>query len=544
MNVECLDYRDLPGQHPLFSQYLYDYDSVGSFYPEPACLDLESLKQRADSVINNPPSFPRDQLVELMKAFNQKVGAGEETFRNLEKLKSSQAVVVVTGQQTGFLGGPAFTMYKALTAIRLTQLLNEEGYCAVPVFWLASDDSDFQEVHSTFFFGEDEEPFPVRYPDVDADRSRMAGTVSLEKVEECLKYLQTRGLKGEFQSEVLDMLRETYSPNHVFSEGLGAWLSRLFEPYGLVLFDPLTPGYKRNLKSLFHTAVNQRRDIVQALIQRADLLREKGFDPQVRVVDSESLIFWKEGDKRYKLEYGEKGGYEKKTDLSVRLSEEELLKELDDEHLAPNVLLRPILQDHLFPTVAYVGGPSEVAYFAQIGAISPFWNQEMAVFPRLGVTIVDRKSQRLLKKYGISASDLLKLTSDEVAHKVLQGRDSGKLLKQLELVQGSMRAQLKSLRDEFQEVDPTVAEMLVGTEKKIDYQIEKIEKRFVSNYRTRTENLGQHLNYLYSRLYPMGKLQERVVNFNQFLAEEGPSLVGRLMEAVNPLCPSHHLIYL
>ncbi|MCH8820594.1 MAG: bacillithiol biosynthesis BshC [Acidobacteria bacterium] len=319
MKVECVDYRKLPGQHPLFTHYLYDYESVDSFYDDPICLDLDSLKRRADSVLDHPPLFPRDQLVEMMRTLNQKMGAGEETFRNLEKLKSSRAVAVVTGQQTGFLGGPAFTMYKALTAIRLAHILNEEDYAAVPVFWLASDDSDFQEVHSTSFFGEDDELFAVRYPDLESDRSRMAGTVPLGNVEECLKYLQTRGPKGEFQKEVLDLLRETYHPAKNFCEGLGSWLSRLFEPYGLVLFDPLTPGYKRDLKSLFQVAVSQRREIVQALTKRADLLREKGFSPQVRVLDSESLIFWTEGDKRYKLEYRGKGGYEKKTDLSVIL---------------------------------------------------------------------------------------------------------------------------------------------------------------------------------------------------------------------------------
>ena len=544
MNVECVDYRKLPGQHPLFSHYLYDYDSVNSFYRDPVCLDVDALKRRADAVIDSPPSFPRDQLVEMMMAFNQKVGAGEKAFSNLERLRSSRAVAVVTGQQTGFLGGPAFTVYKALTAIRLAQILNEEDYLAVPVFWLASDDSDFQEVHSTSFFGQDDELFHVRYPDVETDRSRMAGTVSLKNVEECLQYLQARGPKGEFRDEVLDMLRDTYHPAKNFGEGLGSWLSRLFESYGLVLFNSLTTGYKRNLKPLFQVAISQRREIVQALIQRADLLREKGFNPQVKVADSESLIFWTEGDKRYKLESRGKGGYEKKTDLSLRLSEEDLLQALDDEHLAPNVLLRPILQDHLFPTVAYVGGPSEVAYFAQIGAITSFWDLEMAVFPRVGVTIVDRKSQRLLKKYGIMASDLLQLSSEEVSRKVLQGSDSGKILDKLARVQGDMRAQLKSLQDELQEADPTVAEMLVGTEKKIVYQIEKIEKRFVANHRTRSEALGQHLDYLYSRLNPKRKLQERVVNFNQFLSEEGTPLVERLMETINPFCPSHHLIYL
>ena len=546
MNVECIDYRELPGQNPLLPEYLYHYENVEALYHHPVHLDLDSLKQRADSVLSDLPSFPRDQLVELMRTFNQEVGASEEVFRNLDKLKSSHALAVVTGQQPGLFGGPAFTVYKALTAIRLAQILNEEGYCAVPVFWLASEDSNFREVHSTSFFDDAGELFSVSYPDVENDSARMVGTVSLHSVEQCLDHLQAHGPKGEFNTELLAMLRETYHPAKSFREALGSWLSRLFEPYGLVLFDALLSPYKRDLKSLFTVAIKKRREILQALEARAQVLRERGFDPQVQVGGSESLIFWTEGERRYKLEYGGGEGYGKKTNLSMKVSEERFIQDLDKhiENLVPNVLLRPILQDHLFPTVAYVGGPSEVAYFAQISAISPFWNQEMAIFPRVGITVVDRKAQRLLRKYGVRVSDVLQLTPEEISHKVLKGSDSAKILDKLECIQGDMKAELKSLQSEMRKVDPTVAEMLGGTEKKILYQMEKVQNRFVANHRTHREHFGQHLDYLYSRIYPNGKLQERVTSFNQFLSEEGPDFVHRLMDAINPFCPSHHVIYL
>lgn len=544
MKVKYLDYRELSGQNPLFSRYLYDYDSVDCLYHDPVHLNLDILKQRADLVISSPPPFPRDQLVEMTTTFNQKVGAGEETFRNLKKLRSSRAIAVVTGQQTGFLGGPALTIYKALTAVRLAQILNEEDYCAVPIFWVASDDSDFQEVDSTSFFDNNGELFPVKYGDPERDRAQMVGTISLKHVEKCMSDLQACGPKGEFKEEVLAILRETYHPTKNFGEALGSWLSRLFEPYGLVLFDPLMPGYKCGLKSSFKVAINQRREIVPTLMKRAELLREKGLSPQVKVLESESLIFWTEGKKRYKLRFEGKGVYEKKTVPSVELSGEELCNALDDEHLSPNVLLRPIVQDHLFPTVAYVGGPSEVAYFAQVGAISQFWNQEMAIFPRVGITIVDRKSQRLLKKYGVHASDFLQLTPEEIAHKAVQGGDLGKIMGKLSSLQKDVITQLESLRTDLQQADPTVAEMLVGSQKKIIYQIEKMEKRCVANHRTRTDHFGQHMDYLHSHLYPEGKYQERIVNFNQFMSEEGASLIKTLMETISPFHLGHHLIYL
>jgi bacillithiol biosynthesis cysteine-adding enzyme BshC len=545
MKVECIDYRQLPNLNPLLPQYLYQYDQVDTLYDCPVHLSLEDLKKRADSVLRNPPTFPRDQLVELTLEFNQRVGASEETFQNLEKLRSSKTLAVVTGQQPGFFGGPAFTVYKALTAVRLAQILNEEGYSAVPVFWLASDDSDFQEVRSTSFFDAGGELFAASYPGPQKNSSRMVGTIPLNAVEECFSHLQERGPKGEFQKEVLQILQDTYSPTKNFREALGSWLSQLFRPYGLVLFDALLPQYKQGLESLFSVAIEKRQDIVQALQERAEVLKEKGFESQVRVQDSESFIFWTEGEERYKLEY-EAEQYQKKAGTPLQLSGQQLLEDLGKQagRLAPNVLLRPIVQDHLFPTVAYVGGAAEVAYYAQICAISPFWNKEMAVFPRVGITLVDRKAQRLLKKYGLKVTDVLQRTPQEISRRIVEGKDPEQILGKLESVQEELKSALKSLGSDIVKIDPTVAEMLGGAEKKILYQIEKIQKRFVANHQNQQENFGQHLDYLYSHLFPKGKLQERVLSFNQFMSEEGPDLVERLLDVIDPFCPNHQVISL
>ena len=373
----------------------------------------------------------------------------------------------------------------------------------------------------------------------------MVGTIPLNAVEECFSHLQEQGPKGEFQKEVLQLLQDTYPPTKNFRDALGSWLSHLFRPYGLLLFDALLPQYKQGLESLFSVAIEKRQDIVRALQGRAEVLKEKGFEPQVRVQDSESLIFWTEGDERYKLEYGAER-YQKKAGTPLQLSGQQLLEDLGKQagRLAPNVLLRPIVQDHLFPTVAYVGGAAEVAYYAQICAMSPFWKKEMAVFPRVGITLVDRKAQRLLRKYGLKVTDVLQCTPQEISRRIVEGKDPEKILGKLESVQEELKTALKSLGNDIVKLDPTVAEMLGGAEKKILYQIEKIQKRFIANHRNQQENFGQHLDYLYSHLYPKGKLQERVISFNQFMSEEGPDLVERLMDVINPFCPSHQVIYL
>jgi uncharacterized protein YllA (UPF0747 family) len=194
--------------------------------------------------------------------------------------------------------------------------------------------------------------------------------------------------------------------------------------------------------------------------------------------------------------------------------------------------------------VAYVGGAAEVAYYAQICAISPFWNKKMAVFPRVGITLVDRKAQRLLKKYGLKVTDVLQRTPQEISRRIVEGKDPEQILGKLESVQEELKSALKSLGSDIVKIDPTVAEMLGGAEKKILYQIEKIQKRFVANHQNQQENFGQHLDYLYSHLFPKGKLQERVLSFNQFMSEEGPDLVERLVDVINPFCPNHQVISL
>ena len=176
-------------------------------------------------------------------------------------------------------------------------------------------------------------------------------------------------------------------------------------------------------KPPFRMAVEERDKLVQALNQKGDSLRQRGFEPQVRILDSESLLFWIEDDRRYKLEFTGKE-WVSQTRQSLRFSTKQLLNELEKEpeRLGPNVLLRPILQDYLFPTVGYVGGPSEVNYFSQVASLGHLQDLQVPVLPRVGITMVDQKAQRLLSRYQLTVLDVLKLSADEITRKILKKR--------------------------------------------------------------------------------------------------------------------------
>ncbi len=540
---ECLDFRQLPDQNPLFLSYLYQFDQVDSLYSR-AHLTLEDLKQRADLILSSSNQYPRERLVSLLRAFNKKVGASPLTLHNIEKLKSPQTLAVVTGQQVGIFGGPAFSFYKAATAVRLSKILEEEGYCTVPVFWLASDDSDFQEVRSTTFFDERSELLRISCPQSGKDQEQMVGTIPLASSVKSLEVLEKHVVRDDFDQATFENLRDCYTRGRTFREGFAAWISSLFRDYGLILFDPLLAGYKQDLKSSIARAIEGRRAIVEALQTRSASLSEKGFVAQVHVEDSETCLFWLEGEQREKLEYSG-GEYRGKGRQALMFHESQLLEKIREspEHFGPNVLLRPILQDQLFPTVVHVGGPAEVAYFSQVGAISHFWNLQVAVFPRVAMTIVDRKAQRLLKKYDLKVLDVLTSTRYELSRRILERSNSGRILEELEHLNKDLRGKSDALKKMIEPVDGSVAEMLGRAQQKVFYQFEKVQERLVNNYAVRNSHLESHLNYLFSHLYPEGKLQERVINFNQFLFEEGHDFVDRLIEKISPFCTSHQVIY-
>ena len=545
MRIERLDYRQLPGQNPLFLDYLYDCDQVANLYSSgPVHKNLQAFEQRVQAVQEHGFRYPRESLANLLDNFNKRVGSGHLTIANINKLRKPGTVAVVTGQQLGLFGGPALSVYKALTAVRLARMLEAIGYSAVPVFWLPSDDSDFLEARSTAFYRDDGSLLRLGYSGSTPRVASMVGTVELESMDKSLAELQKVYLTLGRGQTMQQMVQSVFAPGTSFREAQGRWLAHLFENQGLILFDALQPGYKAELKNVFQTAVVERSNLVRALGVRQQELKDRGYDVQVPVDSSESFLFWFNQNRRYKLEY-RSGEYRSRGSRNLRFCEQELLDRIQSnpEEFGPNVLLRPVLQDHLFPAAAYVGGPSEVSYYSQISAISCFWNLDVCIFPRVGVTVLDRKSQRFLKKYSLDILELLSLGSVQIMHRLAKDGDSKDILDNFDRISTEVMHNLTDLERQIVRADPSLRKMVPKAWRKVCYQLDRVEKRFVSNYRMRDRVASNHLDYLYTRLFPEEKLQERVVNFNQFLMEEGPGFIDCLLEVLDPFCFNHQVIH-
>ncbi len=545
MKAECIDYRELPDQNPLFLDYLYDFPKVSDFYrPIPAT--PQAWRDRARAVLDRE-HFRRDALVALLSAYNRDLGVSPASLESLELLSDPGTVAVVTGQQVGLLGGPCYTAYKAATAVGLAGRLRSSGIAAVPIFWLAADDSDFDEVRSTHFIDGDGDLFSVSHPDVRSRDQQMAGTARIADWESWLAPVAD-SLQGGLPSDrIRDSMLRDYAPSRTFREAFVRWLSRVFSEQGLIFFDPLIEGYRPGLRRLFETAVARRTELVDASLARRRKLREAGFEPQVMDDESETFLFWLDGEARYKLE---RGGdeYRAKERPRVRYSSEELLKALagGEVRLAPNVLLRPLIQDYLFPTVAAVGGPSEVAYYAQVNAIAPFFGIEPLVYPRSAFTLVDRKSGRLLRKYEIPVARFLQLSERELAELLLRGNGSQPVLDRLEELRDSVEENLRPIYDGSLSSgleEPELA-MTKKAESRIVHQIERVKDRIVANRAQRDSVVRRHLAHLAHHLAPQRRLQERCINFNYFLNEGGPDFIRNLIGAIDSECVAHKVLYL
>ncbi|HUG42707.1 MAG TPA: bacillithiol biosynthesis cysteine-adding enzyme BshC [Acidobacteriota bacterium] len=543
MKSECLRFGQIPGQNPLFVACLEGEESALSFYPSMP-LTPEALTFRAERA-GRFSRLQRAPLIRALEDFQARIGAGSKVLEQLKRLSRDGTLAVLTGQQVALFGGPSFAVYKAATAVGLARHLEEAGIAAVPVFWLAADDSDFDEVRTTTFLGADGARLDLQLPITKEPDGTMVGALPVGDLQSEFEKLDRNFDQTSFYAEVRAVLQGAYRPERTLREAFGAWLSRLFEDSGLICFDPLAPEVKRELGPFFASAVSQRAEINRRLQERGEAIQAAGYSPQVFVDETESLLFLFEGKRRRKLEFNGKEFVAR--DLpNLRISESDLLDRVRShpEQFGPNVLLRPVLQDHLFPTAVTVGGPSEIAYFAQVNAIAPHFDLEVSIVPRNGFTMVDRKSLRYLERYELTVQELLNENPDRLTEKIIRGGPSGRILAELDRARQDLEKRLSVIEQGLQQQDPPLVQMLEGAKGKMLYQLQKVHDRYVFNHREREGHLKRHLDFMKQRLYPDGRLQERTLNFNQFLMEEGPELLQRLQASVQPFCAAHQIVYL
>ncbi|HEX5000252.1 MAG TPA: bacillithiol biosynthesis BshC [Terriglobia bacterium] len=487
----------VPGSTALFLRYVQDWPRVAAFYDRP--YDIASIA--AFSRECPRPAGPElERLCATLGARQNRWGAG---LRGVDKLRSG-AVAVITGQQPGLFTGPLYAALKAISAVKLARALEEMGIPATPVFWIASEDHDHAEIEWAAVLDEEGGPKRVQVLLEGRPDAPVGWTTYGADIRSATAELFESLPASEFAGEVRAAIETIYAPGVSPVDAFARLLARLFSATELTLVDPLDPAMKDLARPALEEAVRRNPAIRAAALDASRALTAAGYHAQVHVTEQFTGLFSYEQGSRRPLKPAA----------------------LDSaENLSPNALLRPFVQDSIFPTAAYIGGPAEIAYFAQARAVYRVCGRPMPpVVPRVSATFVEPRIARALDAYRLERTDAWRGREflAERAGRTLEGAPA------FDHVRDAVGSELESLRPVLTAVDPTLSGALDTSMRKILYQVESLRTRYVHAESRRSELMDRRLDAIVHAFYPEKKLQEREVGILSFLYRYGFGLIGRM----------------
>jgi bacillithiol biosynthesis cysteine-adding enzyme BshC len=512
MGCISIPFRRLPHQPKLFLRFVDDFPGVANFYAHPPT--LEAIKQAARSL--DFPAERRKEVAAALRDINAGLDSGEATQRNLERLENG-AVAAVSGQQVGLFGGPALAFYKALSAIRIAEELSEAGIPAVPVFWMATEDHDLDEVrHVSWFKTGKLTKFELA---ADGTPGRPVGRVQLGPAIEEFTKNASELLTGPGSTAVAKFLQESYRADETYGSAFGKLFARVFAEQGLILLDPLDARLHRVAAPVYAKALRDRDELSEKLLARGKELEGAGFDTQVKVAASNTLLFHFRDGLRQPI-VASNGSF---NSGAVSWTRDEALRLLktDPEAFSPNALLRPVVQDYLLPTVAFSAGPAEISYLAQSEVIYRHILGRMPVLlPRAGFTQLDAKGDKLLQRYQLCIENIW-AGPQELRRQMEAVSLPKQLAEDFDRKKALIENTLSQLGDDVQKLDATLAGAVITAKEKMTFQLEKLREKTGRALDERAGVIAEHMEFLENLVYPNKALQSRELCFLPFLAQWG-----------------------
>jgi bacillithiol synthase len=532
--VQDIPFRTIPRQSTLFLSYLDRAPGALRFYHRSP--EIESIVQSARDLLACR-RFPRKEIASILRRQNELYGGDSETLRQISELEKPDSVAILTGQQVGLFSGPLYTIYKALTTVHLSEELRRHGIRAVPIFWMETEDHDLAEASIRTVW---EPPCSVRTIDYRAalfkEAEMPARSVGSLQFPETIRQVVLDYLShlpdsiGKQEAGLL--LQSAYAPGSTFALSFARFMTQLLRGSGLIFFDPRNAEAKRLTCGILQRALNDAEAIYSALIQRNQDLENAGFFPQVNVAENSTVLFFYANGERRALERRRTGFALKNADRTF--SSEELLDCADQtpELLSPSVLLRPLIQDHLFPTAAYIGGSSELAYFAQIEVLYTLFSRPMPViWPRNSFTILAPEIAAAMDRLGIGLQDCF-LGMQRVGEKALRNSKFSEAVAHIQGLHDRLDRALTEMRPEVETIEPPLAQALDMARRKILHNIQHLKAQAIRLGSERGSSALNGVDAVLSYCLPNDNLQERELGISHFLARHGNSILHTIHNGI------------
>ncbi len=555
MSTECFPIATLPHTTRLFRDFLAMGESANS--PVRAWYGAEPFG--SEWMKPSTASTPAATLADALDAQSLAFGAGTATLANIAKLRTG-ARAVVTGQQVALLGGPLLTMLKAAAAVaRAKQATAETGIEHVPIFWLATEDHDLAEVNQISLLSNSS----VETLHLAAEPAHNTAPVGNVVLNESIDALLDQASNLLHHSPICNLLRECYACQPAndyaptFASAFARLMTRLFAEQGLIVMDAAGRDFHALGASTLRFAIEHAEDLETALLARAAELEAAGYHAQVLVKPGASLLFLisevEGAQNRQALHRLPDGSWQAGTGNSATsYSTAELLAILDaaPERLSPNALLRPVFQDTILPTTAYVGGPAEVAYFAQsaviyqriLGRITP-------ILPRLSATLIEPVIGAMMAQHEVSLTDAMRST-EELAQRLAARALPIEAKRRLADAGNALDVALTAAQEYLAKLDASLARSAEVSASKMRYQMNRLRRLAATFELHRESSLRKHAEAITLHLFPNAHPQERVLAGVWFLAAwesahgDSAGLIARLVEEAASQQPDHRVIRL
>ena len=531
-----VDVRRFPWIRRLAADYAYDFHSVAPFFSGDP-----SDRAAWTAAIERSQAHPRrrSEIAAVIAAQQRHRNAPARAIEAGQRLADGRTVAILTGQQAGLFGGPLFTLLKALTALKLAdQVTRDHHVTAVAIFWIDAEDHDWEEVRSCTVFDEELSPRTVVLPPRATPDAAPVATVRLdESIGPVIDELEKLLPPTEFRSSLIADLRASYMPGVGMAEAFGRWLERVLGDRGLIVYDSSDPASKPLVSEVFARELSMPgRTAKLAALAGSDLVA-RGYHSQVQAQDDNSLaLFHLEGGRRtIRQQDGEFVVGDKNYPAAV------LVQEASDRPsgFSPNVLLRPVVQDTIFPTICYVAGPNELAYLGQLRGVYDHFGVPMPLmYPRATATILDSTAGRFVTKYQLPL-EALQAQDEAALNDLLKTQIPPAVEQSFTEAAQAIETQMTRLVEALPALDPTLEGAGRSALGRMQHDLQTLHGKIIQAAKRRDETLRRQFIHARALAFPNGHAQERTIGFVSFLNQYGPALVDRLNDQL-PLDLGHH----
>ncbi len=537
----AIDVRRFSWIRPLAGDYAFDFGKVAALYAG----DPSSRQAWSDAIARTRSlARPSASVATLLAAQQARRGAPVAAREAAQKLTNAGTVAILTGQQAGAFGGPLFTLLKAITAIQLARrTAHDHQTDVVSIFWVDAEDHDWDEIASCTVLDPGFQPHTIALPKPEGAGERSVAALTLDaRVEHSLDELANALGESEFSEALMATLRSAYRPGAGMADAFATWLETLLGPYGLVVYDSSDPAAKPLVADLFARELGAAGRTAALAKAAGEALTTRGHQPQV-VPQPDSIGLFQldarlDGTRRPIRRQGDHFVAGEATFTVEALTEQ---ARTSPNLFSPNVLLRPLVQDTLFPTICYVAGPSELAYLGQLREVYASFGVPMPLmYPRATATLVDSATARFLAKYDVPL-EAFQPQDESALNRLLESQLPQSVEQAIKDAEDAMRRTMERVVEAMPAVDPTLAGAARTTLAKMEQDLRGLQNKMIQAAKRRDETLRRQFMRAQAQIFPLGHAQERTLAAVYFLNRYGPAVIDRLLSEL-PLELGQHWV--